>query len=104
MFPKFDASDVKISIKADKNTKLEDAFKIVQSIESDLIAKKDEFYIRSIDSVAGYRRDSAGNTERFPYVMYMTLELQKRTQANFLDKYITFVLFLSYYFLDDSNV
>ncbi len=96
MFPKFDATDIKISIKADKNTKLEDAFKIVRSIEQDLIKQKDAFFIRSIDSVAGYRRDTGNNTERYPYVMYMTVELQKLKAANFLDKYIT--PYLSFYY------
>lgn len=44
MFPKFDATDVKISIKADENTKLEDAFKIVQSIEEDMMKTVISFY------------------------------------------------------------
>ncbi|RXK02785.1 efflux RND transporter permease subunit [Halarcobacter bivalviorum] len=101
IFPKFDASDVKITIKANENTKLEEAFAIVQAIESDLIAKQDKFFIRSIDSVAGFRRDSADNTERFPYVMYMTLELQKRKEANILDKYIT--PYLSFYYDDEGR-
>ncbi len=101
MFPKFDASDVKISIKADKNTKLEDAFKIVQKIEADMIKKKDEFFIRSIDSVAGYRKDTGNNTERYPYVMYMTVELQKLKDANFLDKYVT--PYLSFYYDDEGR-
>ncbi len=101
IFPKFDASDVKLTIKANENTKLEDAFAIVQQIEEDLIAKEDELFIRSIDSVAGFRRDTAGNTERFPYVMYMTLELQKRKEANFLDKYVT--PYLSFYYDDEGR-
>ncbi len=101
IFPKFDASDVKLTIKANENTKLEDAFAIVQQIEEDLIAKDDELFIRSIDSVAGFRRDTAGNTERFPYVMYMTLELQKRKEANFLDKYVT--PYLSFYYDDEGR-
>ncbi|RXJ84540.1 efflux RND transporter permease subunit [Arcobacter sp. CECT 8985] len=96
MFPKFDATDIKISFKANENTKLEDAFAIVQKIEADLIKRKDEFSIRSIDSVAGYRRDAGKNTERFPYVMYMTVELQKLKQMNFLDKYIT--PYLTFYY------
>ncbi len=96
MFPKFDGTDVKISIKANSNTKLEDAFKIVQAIESDMMEKQEEFFIRSIDSVAGFRRDNGGNTERYPYVMYMTVELQKLKEANFLDKYIT--PYLSFYY------
>jgi multidrug efflux pump subunit AcrB len=96
MFPKFDSTDVKITIKANENTKLEDAFAIVKSIENDLMQKQDEFFIRSIDSVAGYRKDTGSNTERFPYVMYMTVELQKLKAANFLDKYVT--PYLSFYY------
>lgn len=96
MFPKFDGTDVKISIKANENTKLEDAFKIVQSIEADIMDKNDKFFVRSIDSVAGFRRDNGGNTERYPYVMYMTIELQKLKEANFLDKYVT--PYLSFYY------
>ncbi len=96
MFPKFDASDVKITIKADQNTKLEEAFEIVKSIEKDLLKSKDEFFIKSIDSVAGFRRDTGSNTERFPYVMYMTVELKKQKESNFVDKYIT--PYLSFYY------
>ncbi len=96
MFPNFDATDIKISIKANENTKLEDAYKIVQSIEADLIKEEKRFFIRSIDSVAGFRRDTGSNTERFPYVMYMTVELKKLKQMNFLDKYIT--PYLSFYY------
>jgi multidrug efflux pump subunit AcrB len=101
MFPKFDATDIKITIKANENTKLEDAFKIVQSIEDDLIKRKDEFAIRSIDSVAGFRRDLANNSENFPYVMYMTVELQKLKAANFLDKYVT--PYLSFHYDDKGR-
>ncbi|QKF81252.1 efflux RND transporter permease subunit [Halarcobacter ebronensis] len=96
MFPKFDATDVKISIKANENTKLEDAFKIVQAIEQDIMKQKDRFFVRSIDSVAGYRKDTGDNREDYPYVMYMTVELQKLKAANFLDKYVTPYLSLYY--------
>ncbi len=96
MFPEFDATDIKISIKADENTTLEQAYAIVQKIEADLINQKDEFFIRSIDSTAGFRRNTGNNTEKFPYVMYMTVELQKQKEMNFLDKYIT--PYLSFYY------
>jgi multidrug efflux pump subunit AcrB len=89
MFPKFDATNIKISIKADENSTLEQSFDIVKSIEQDLIDKKDKYFIKSIDSVAGYRRDTGSNTERFPYVMYMTIELQDVKASNWFDKYIT---------------
>jgi len=96
MFPSFDADDIKISIKANQNTTLEESFEIVKKIEADLIATKDQYHIRSIDSRAGYRRDSGNNTERFPYVMYMTVELHKLQANNFLDKYITPILSIYY--------
>ena len=96
MFPKFDGTDVKISIKANENTKLEDAFKIVQSIEADIMDKEDKFFVKSIDSVAGFRRTTGGNSERSAYVMYMTVELQKLKEVNFLDKYVT--PYLSFYY------
>lgn len=96
MFPKFDASNIKITMKANKNTTLEESFDIVQAIENDIMKHESEFFIRSIDSVAGYRRDVGNNTERFPYVMYMTIELKKLKEANFLDKYVT--PYLSFYY------
>jgi len=89
MFPKFDSTDIKITLKANANTTLEEAFKIVSAIEADLLPKKDEFFIRNINSVAGYRKDVGNNTENFPYAMYMTVELQKLKPNNILDKYIT---------------
>ncbi|HIP12295.1 MAG TPA: efflux RND transporter permease subunit [Arcobacter sp.] len=101
MFPSFDATDIKISIKANVNTSLEDSFKIVQKIEQDLMLNQKEYHIKSIDSVAGFRRDSGSNTENFPYVMYMTLELNKLAADNFLDKYIT--PYLSMYYDKESR-
>jgi hydrophobic/amphiphilic exporter-1 (mainly G- bacteria), HAE1 family len=101
MFPKYDATDVKITIKANANTTLEESFKIVSSIESDLLEKTDEFYIRNISSVAGYRKDVGSNTENFPYAMYMTVELQKLKAMNFLDNYIT--PYLSFQYDDEGR-
>ncbi len=98
MFPKFDSTDVKISLKANQNTTLEDAFSIVQSIEKDLMLKKDDFFIKSIDSVAGYRRDSGNTSENYPYVMYMTIELKELKANNPIDKYVT--PYLSFYYDD----
>jgi multidrug efflux pump subunit AcrB len=101
MFPKFDATDVKITLKANVNTTLEESFKIVQEIEQDLMKDEDKFFIRSIDSVAGYRKDTGSNTERFPYSMYMTVELQKLKAANILDKYVT--PYLSFYYDNEGR-
>ncbi|MGM0518068.1 MAG: efflux RND transporter permease subunit [Campylobacterota bacterium] len=96
LFPQFDASSVRVTLKANVNTTLEESFKIVQSIEDDLMKHEERFFIRSIDSVAGFRRDVGGNTENFPYAMYMTVELKKLKPQNFLDKYIT--PYLSFYY------
>ncbi|MEA3384301.1 MAG: efflux RND transporter permease subunit [Campylobacterota bacterium] len=96
MFPTFDSDNVKISIKANQNTTLEDSFEIVKKIEQDLINNQEKFHIKNIDSVAGYRKDTGNNTENFPYVMYMTIELHKLKASNLLDKYITPYLSLYY--------
>ena len=101
MFPTFDATDVKITIKANQNTSLEESFKIVQAIEKDILTKKDSFNIKSINSVAGFRKDSGNNTEKFPYVMYMTLELNAKKAQNIYDKYIT--PNLSFYYSDEGR-
>ncbi len=102
MFPSFDASKVNITVKTDVNTKVEESFAIVQEIEKDILQKKEEFFIRSIGSVAGYRRDSAGNSESYPYVMYITLELEKLKPMNFVDKFIT--PYLSFYYDSEGRV
>jgi len=101
MFPNFDATTINITIKADVNTKVEESLEIVKKIEADLLFKKDDFYLRNVSSIAGYRRDSANNSERFPYVMYITLELQKIKPLNFVDKYIT--PNLSFYYDGDGR-
>ncbi|MFA7084915.1 MAG: efflux RND transporter permease subunit [Arcobacteraceae bacterium] len=102
MFPKFDASDVKITLKAHSSTTLEEAFAIVGSIENDLLQYKDEFFIKNIDSVAGFRRDVGNNSENFPYAMYMTVELEKTKAMNILDKYVT--PYLSFYYDDEGRI
>lgn len=99
LFPKFDSTNVKITLKADQNSTLEDAFEIVKAIEDDMLNKKEEFYIRNINSVAGYRKDVGNNTENFPYAMYITVELMKNKPSSIVDHYIT--PYLSFYY-DDS--
>ena len=89
MFPRFDASTITITMKANVNTKTEDTLKYLTTIEKDLFKKKDAFYIDHVGSVAGWRRDSAGNSETYPYVGQIHIELQKLKAQNFVDKYIT---------------
>ena len=96
MFPQFDANDVRIAIKAPNNKTIEETFEIIQQIEQDLLNKKDEFFIKSIDSRAGSRMDTAGNAENLPYVGFITIELEMLKPDNFVDIFITPYLSLYY--------
>jgi len=89
MFPSFDANSITITMKADVNTKTEETIAYLKAIEADLFAKKDEFYIKHVNSVAGWRRDTAGNSETYPYVGQISIEFQKLKAQNFVDRYIT---------------
>jgi len=100
MFPKFDATTVNIALKANVNTTTEETNAILKKIEKDLYQAKEEFQIKHIGAIAGWRRDSAGNSETYPYVGQIKIELNKLKSQNFVDAYIT--PFLSFYY-DDSN-
>ncbi|SFZ98463.1 Acriflavin resistance protein [hydrothermal vent metagenome] len=89
MFPQFDASTITITMKANVNSKTEDTIKYLKTIEKELYSQKDKFYIEHIGSVAGWRKDSAGNSENYPYVGQINIELKKLKAQNFVDKYIT---------------
>jgi multidrug efflux pump subunit AcrB len=102
MFPAFDSSSVDITFKAKPTTTLEDSLKIVQTIERELLKHKDEFFIENVSSTAGYRRSAEGSAERYPYVGYISVELQKQKPQNFLDKYIT--PYLSLYYDSEGRV
>lgn len=101
-FPKFDATKINLTMKADVNTTLEEALKISQEIEKDLLKLKDQYYIKVISSIAGSRVDNGGNSENYPYVMYMTLELEKTKADNFVDKFIT--PYLSFYYNKEGRI
>ena len=102
MFKSFDASSVNITFKADSSTTLEESLKIVQTLEHDLLAERERFFIKNVSSTAGYRRSATGGAEMYPYVGYITLELQKKKPDNFLDKYVT--PYLSLYYDDTDRV
>lgn len=101
MFPQFDASTINISLKANVNTKTEDTLKYLKAIEKDLYKNKDKFYISHVSSVAGWRKDTAGNSETYPYVGQITIELQKLKAQNFIDRFITPTL--SFYYDKESR-
>jgi len=100
MFPKFDATTISIALKANVNTSTEETNAILKKIEKDLYEAKEEFQIKHIGAIAGWRLDSAGNSETYPYVGQIKIELNKLKPQNFVDAYITPVL--SFYY-DDSN-
>ena len=102
MFESFDASSIDITFKADSSTSLEESLKIVQTLERDLLAERERFFIKNVSSTAGYRRSATGGAEMYPYVGYITLELRKKSPDNFLDKYIT--PYLSLYYDDRDRV
>ncbi len=101
MFPQFDASTINITLKAGVSTTTEETIKYLKAIEKDLYAHKEEFYIDHVGSVAGWRRDSAGNSETYPYVGQITIELQKLKAQNFVDKFITPTL--SFYYDEEGR-
>jgi len=101
MFPKFDSTIVNIVLKSNVNSKLEHNNKIVKDIVKDLLTQQKNWSIKNITSVAGYRRDSGGNTENYPYVMSISVELYRLKPQNFVDRYIT--PNLSFYY-DDKDM
>jgi multidrug efflux pump subunit AcrB len=89
MFPSFDSSRINIALKADVNTPVEKVHQILKSIQKDIYKNREKFFIDHVGSIAGWRRDSGGNSERYPYVGQITLELQKMAPQNFVDSLIT---------------
>lgn len=89
MFPKFDATTIHVALKANVNTSTEETYEILKIIQKEIYDKKEIFYIDHIGVISGWRRDSAGNSESYPYVGQITLELQKLKAQNFVDHFIT---------------
>ncbi|HIO91203.1 MAG TPA: efflux RND transporter permease subunit [Campylobacterales bacterium] len=96
MFPRFDATSLTIAVKADVDTNTQEMLDILKKIEHDLDKKRDDFYIEHISTTAGWRRDSGSNSESYPYVGNIRLELQKLKAQNFVDMFIT--PYLSFYY------
>jgi len=96
MFQKFDSSSVNITFKGDKNMTLEETSLIVRQIEQNLLKSKDKFFIKNVSSTAGHRRTATGETEIYPYVGNITVELYEKKPSNFFEKYIS-PIFSIYY-------
>ncbi len=96
MFQSFDASSINITFKAEPTTTIEESLTIIQTLEKDILAQKERFFVKHISSTAGYRRSATGAAEMYPYVGYLSIELAKEKPSNFVDKYIT--PYLSFYY------
>lgn len=103
-FPNFDGNYLYISAKLDINTPLEDTFKVSKEIEADLMTYAEEFSLKSISSIIGYRRSLSGDTQRNNGVFMITMELYDREETDWVDKYINPVLNFSFDFNNPEKI
>lgn len=103
-FPNYDGNFIYISGKLNINTPLEDTYKASKEIEAELVKHKEEFSLKAISSVVGYRRSMAGETQRNSGVFMITMELYDRQESNFVDKYINPVLNFSFDFNNSQKI
>ena len=89
MFEKYDSKNVNVTFRASPTTTLEESLKIIQTIEGDILKNKEKFFVSSVSSTAGYRRSATGSAEMYPYVGYISLELENQEPTNIFDTYIT---------------
>lgn len=89
MFESFDSPNINITFKAESSTTLEDSLKIIQAIEKEILNEKNRFFVKYVSSTAGYRRSATGATEIYPYVGYISIELENKKPSNLFDKYVT---------------
>ena len=102
MFQAFDASSINITFKAKSTTMIEESLAIIQTLEKDILAQKERFFVKHVSSTAGYRRSATGGAEMYPYVGYLSMELAKKKPSNFVDRYIT--PYLSFYYDDKDRI
>jgi len=95
-FPNFDGNYIYISGKLDINTPLEDTYNISREIEAKMMEYSDEFSLKSISSVIGYRRSLSGETQRNNSVFMITMELYDREETNWINRYINPILNFSF--------
>lgn len=103
-FPNFDGNYLYISGKVDINTPLEDTYAISKEIEAKLMEHADEFSLKAISSVVGYRRSLSGDTQRNNGVFMITMELYDRVDTNWVDKYVNPILNFSFDFDNPDKI
>lgn len=103
-FPNFDGNYIYISGKLDINTPLEDTYNVSREIEAKMMEYSEEFSLKSIASVVGYRRSLSGETQRNNSVFMITMELHEREDTNWINKYINPVLNFSFDFNNEEKI
>ena len=103
-FPNFDGNYIYISGKLDINTPLEDTYDISREIEAKMMEYSDEFSLKSISSVVGYRRSLSGETQRNNSVFMITMELYDRVETNWINRYINPLLNFSFDFDNPEKI
>jgi multidrug efflux pump subunit AcrB len=101
MFPSFDSSTVSITLKANVNKSTQDLDNILKKISKELLSEKKSFSIEHITTISGWRLDSGGNSENYPYVGQLEIEFEKLKPQNFIERYIT--PFFSLYDTDSNK-
>ena len=89
MFPTFDANSITITLKANVNKNTQEVDGMLKSISKELLLEKKVFNIKHITAVAGWRLDSGGNSEDYPYVGQLEVELESLKAQNFIERYIS---------------
>ena len=88
LFPKFDSSNINISIKANKNMKLEESFEIMREIEKDIMKNKEQWGISSINSITGFRITNSRSVKQSPNSIYIKINLHDLIPDDFVNLYI----------------
>jgi multidrug efflux pump subunit AcrB len=103
-FPNFDGNYLYISGKLDINTPLQETYGVSKEIEAELMKHAEEFSLKSISSVVGFRRSLSGDSQRNNGVFMITMELYDREETNWVDKYVNPILNFSFEFDNPENI
>ena len=103
-FLKIDVDSMKAAGKFPISTPIETTFKVAKEIEKELLSKKEQLFIKDISAVAGSRRLLTGGGESGTHVFELIIELEKREDENFINKYINPILDFSFIFNDPLEI
>lgn len=89
MFPRYDTNSIKVILKANVQQTNQETDRILKTIQKELLNEKIKFNISHVSTIAGWRLDSSGNGESYPYVGQLEIELEKLEDQNFIESHIT---------------